>query len=159
MKLSTWSCLKIGMRDKVAEQRLVIVPLKKWNSSHTWEQPYLLNYLHTYLITSLLIYFMEQSPWEADQFSASQEIPDPKGSLPHSQMPATCTCPKPHWSSLCLLHSSTNIIQVIKLRRIRWGGHVAHMGERRGIYRVLVGKPEGKRPFGRPKHRWEGGYC
>jgi len=38
---------------------------------------------------------------------------------------------------------------------MRWEGHVAHMGERRGIYRVLVGKPEGKRPFGRPRHRWE----
>ena len=58
MKLSTWSCLKIRMQDKVAEQRLVIVPLKSWNSSYIWELPYLL----TYLITSLLIYFMEQSP-------------------------------------------------------------------------------------------------
>jgi len=38
---------------------------------------------------------------------------------------------------------------------MRWAGHVAHMGERRGVYRVLVGKPEGKRPFGRPRHRWE----
>ena len=38
---------------------------------------------------------------------------------------------------------------------MRWAGHVAHMGERRGIYRVLVGKPEGKRPLGRPRHKWE----
>jgi hypothetical protein len=38
---------------------------------------------------------------------------------------------------------------------MRWAGHVACMGERRGVYRVLVGKPEGKRPLGRPKHRWE----
>jgi len=38
---------------------------------------------------------------------------------------------------------------------MRWAGHVAHMGERRGIYRVLVGKPEGKRPLERPRHRWE----
>jgi len=44
---------------------------------------------------------------------------------------------------------------VIKSRRMKWMGHVAHMGERRGIYRVLVGKPEGKRPLGRPRHRWE----
>ena len=36
-----------------------------------------------------------------------------------------------------------------------WAGHVARMGERRGLYRVLVGKPEGKRPLGRPRHRWE----
>jgi hypothetical protein len=52
------------------------------------------------------------------------------------------------------LMSSPNIIQVIKLRRMRWAGHVAQM-ERRGAYRVLVGKLEAKRPFGRPRHRWE----
>ena len=44
---------------------------------------------------------------------------------------------------------------MIKLRRMRWTGHVARMGERRSAYRVLVGKPEGKRPLGRPRHRWE----
>jgi hypothetical protein len=44
---------------------------------------------------------------------------------------------------------------VIKLKRMRWAGLVAHMGERRGIYRVLVGKPEGKRSLGRPRHIWE----
>ena len=44
---------------------------------------------------------------------------------------------------------------MIKPRRMRWAGRVAFMGEGRGIYRVLVGKPEGKRPLGRPKHRWE----
>ena len=43
-------------------------------------------------------------------------------------------------------------VRVIKSRRMRWAGHVAHMGEERGVYRVLVGKPEGKRPLGRP--RW-----
>jgi len=43
---------------------------------------------------------------------------------------------------------------VIKSRRMRWAGHVARMGEERGVYRVLVGKPEGKRPLGRPGHRW-----
>ena len=53
------------------------------------------------------------------------------------------------------LYTSANIVQVIKSRRMRWVGHVAHMGERRGIYRVLVGKPEGKRPLGKPRHRWE----
>jgi len=47
-----------------------------------------------------------------------------------------------------------NIGGVIKWRRI-WAGHVACMGERRGLYRVLVGKPEGKRPLGRPRHRWK----
>jgi hypothetical protein len=44
---------------------------------------------------------------------------------------------------------------MIKSRRMRWAGHVAHMGEGRGVYRVLVGKPEGRRPLGRPRHRWE----
>jgi hypothetical protein len=51
------------------------------------------------------------------------------------------------------LYSSPNIIQVIKSRRVRWVGHVAHMGEGRGAYRILVGRPEGRRPLGRPRHR------
>ena len=53
------------------------------------------------------------------------------------------------------LYSLPNIVLVVKLRRMRWAGHVAHMGEGRGVHRVLVGKPEGKRPLGRPRHRWE----
>jgi hypothetical protein len=52
------------------------------------------------------------------------------------------------------LYSSPNIVGVIKLRRMRWVGHVARMGEGRGVYRVLVGRPEGKRPLGRPRRRW-----
>ena len=53
------------------------------------------------------------------------------------------------------LYCSPDVVQVIKLKIMRWAGHVAHMVEGRGIYRVVVGKPEGKRPLGRPKHRWE----
>jgi hypothetical protein len=53
------------------------------------------------------------------------------------------------------LYSSLNIVRVIKSSRMRWVGHVACMGEGRGVYRVLVGRPEGKRPLGRPRHRWE----
>ena len=53
------------------------------------------------------------------------------------------------------LYSSPNIVRVIKSRIMRWAGHVARIGEGRGMYRVLVGKPEGKRPLGRPRHRWE----
>ena len=53
------------------------------------------------------------------------------------------------------LYCSPNIVQVIKSRRMRWAGHVARMGEGRGMYRVLVGKSEGKRPLGRPRRRWE----
>ena len=53
-----------------------------------------------------------------------------------------------HNEELNDLHSSPNIVRVIKSRRMRWGGHVARMGEERGVYRVLVGKPEGKRKRG-----------
>ena len=49
---------------------------------------------------------------------------------------------------------SPNIVRVIKSRRMRWAGHVARMGEERGAYRALVGKPEEKRPLGRPRRRW-----
>jgi hypothetical protein len=54
------------------------------------------------------------------------------------------------------LYSSPNIIQVIKSRRMRWARHVARMGEKRGAYRIFVGRPEGGRPFGRPRRRREG---
>jgi hypothetical protein len=53
------------------------------------------------------------------------------------------------------LYSSPNIIRVIKSRRMRWAGHVAHMGEGRNAYWILVGRPEGRRPLGRPRLRWE----
>ena len=62
---------------------------------------------------------------------------------------------KIHSEELNDLYCSTNILQVIKLRWMRWVGHVVCTGERRGVYRVLVGKPEGKRPLGRPRRRWE----
>ena len=52
------------------------------------------------------------------------------------------------------LYSAPNIVRVIKSRRMRWAGHVACMGEERGVYRVLVGKPGEKRPMGRPRRRW-----
>ena len=57
---------------------------------------------------------------------------------------------RPHNEELNELYSPSNILRVIKLRRMRWAGHVARMGERRDVYRVLVGNPEGKRPLGRP---------
>ena len=62
---------------------------------------------------------------------------------------------KLHNKELKGLYSSPNIVRVIKSRRMRWAGHVAHKGEGRVVYRVLVGKPEGKRPLGRPRRRWE----
>jgi hypothetical protein len=52
------------------------------------------------------------------------------------------------------LYSSPSIIGIIKSRRMRWAGHVARMGEKRKVYRLLVGKPEGRRPIGRPRRRW-----
>jgi len=52
------------------------------------------------------------------------------------------------------MYSSPNIVRVIKSRRMRCAGHVARMGEERGVYRVLMGKPEGRRQVGRPRHRW-----
>jgi hypothetical protein len=62
---------------------------------------------------------------------------------------------KLHSDELHDLYSLPNIVRVIKSRRMRWAGHVALMGEGRGAYRVLVGRPKGKRPLGRPRHRWE----
>ena len=59
-----------------------------------------------------------------------------------------------HNKELNDLYSSPNIVRVIKSRRMRWVGHVARMGEEKEVYRVLVGKPEGKRPLGRPRRRW-----
>ena len=53
------------------------------------------------------------------------------------------------------MYSSPNIIRSLKSRRLRWAGHVAHMEQSRNAYRVLVGKPEGKRPLGRRRPRWE----
>ena len=61
---------------------------------------------------------------------------------------------KLHNEELSDLYSLPNIVRVVKSRRMRWAGHVAHMGEGRCVYRVLVGKPEGKRPFGRPRLKW-----
>jgi hypothetical protein len=62
---------------------------------------------------------------------------------------------KLHNEELNNVYSSPNIVWVIKSRRWRWAVHVARMGEGRGVYRVLVGKPEGRRPLGRPRRRWE----
>jgi len=62
---------------------------------------------------------------------------------------------KLHNEELSDLYSLPNIVRVVKSRRMRWAGHVASMREGRGLYRALVGKPEGKRPLGRPRHRWE----
>ena len=59
-----------------------------------------------------------------------------------------------HNEELNDLYSSPNIVRVIKSRRMRWAGRVVRMGEGRGVYRVLVGKPEGRRPLGKPRRRW-----
>jgi hypothetical protein len=64
---------------------------------------------------------------------------------------------KLHNEELHILYCSPNIIRQIKSRRMSWVGCVAHMGEERNFYRVSMGKPEGKRPLGRIRHRWEDG--
>jgi hypothetical protein len=61
---------------------------------------------------------------------------------------------KLHNDELHSLYSSPNIVRVIKSRRMRWAGHVARMWEGRGVYRVLIRRPKGKRPLGRPRRRW-----
>jgi hypothetical protein len=72
-------------------------------------------------------------------------------------MPKFCLCraKKLHSEELLNLYSSPNIIRIIKSRRMRWAGHVTCMGDKRNAYRVLVGKPEGKRPLRKSRRRWE----
>jgi hypothetical protein len=60
-----------------------------------------------------------------------------------------------HNEELNDLYSSPSIIRVIKSRKLRWAGHIACMGEKTGAYRILVGRPEGRRPLGRPRLKWE----
>ena len=62
---------------------------------------------------------------------------------------------KLHSEELSDLYPLPNIVRVVKSRRMRWAGHVARMAKGIGVHRVLVVKPEGKRPLGRPRHRWE----
>jgi hypothetical protein len=64
---------------------------------------------------------------------------------------------KMHSEELQNLYSSPDIIRQVKSRQMRWAGHVVRTGEERKVYKVLVGKPEGKRPLGRPRRRWEDG--
>jgi hypothetical protein len=61
---------------------------------------------------------------------------------------------KLHNEELHDLYSSPSVIRIIKSRRMRWAGHVARMGEKRNVYRLLVGKREGKKPLGKPRRRW-----
>src|SRR5215470_10217895 len=73
----------------------------------------------------------------------------------HTRDEATGDWRRLHNEELNDLYSSPNIIRVIKSRRMRWAEHVARRGEGRGAYRILVGRPEGRRPLGRPRRRWE----
>jgi hypothetical protein len=61
---------------------------------------------------------------------------------------------KLHNEELHNMYSLPNIIRMIKSKRMRWAGHVARIGDTRNAYRILVGKPEGKRPLGKPRRRW-----
>jgi hypothetical protein len=62
---------------------------------------------------------------------------------------------KLHYQRLHISYSSPDVIRQIKLRSLRWAGHVTRMGEERNVYTVLMGKPEGKRRLGRPRRRWD----
>jgi len=79
----------------------------------------------------------------------------PRRIFGHKRDKVTGEWRKLHNEELNDLYSSPNIVQVIKSRRMRWVGHVARMRERRGVYRAFVVKPKGKRPLGRPRHRWD----
>jgi hypothetical protein len=70
----------------------------------------------------------------------------------------TGECRKLRNKELHNLYSSPDIIRQVKSRRMRWAGHVARMGDERKVYKVLVGTPEGMRPLGRPRRRWEDGF-
>jgi hypothetical protein len=72
----------------------------------------------------------------------------------HSRDGVTGGWRKLHNEELHNLYSSPSINRIIKSRRVRWAAHVAQMGEKTNVYRLLVGKPEGKRPLGRPRCRW-----
>jgi hypothetical protein len=63
-------------------------------------------------------------------------------------------CRKLHNEELHNLYSSPSIIRMMKSRRMKWAGHERRMGEKRNVYRILMRKPEGKRPLGRPRRRW-----
>jgi hypothetical protein len=73
----------------------------------------------------------------------------------HNREEVTGELRKLHNEELNNLYSSPNIVRVIKSRRMKWAGHVARMVEGRGVCRVLVGKPEGRRPLGKPRRRWK----
>ena len=60
-----------------------------------------------------------------------------------------------HNEELHGLYDSPDVVKIMKSRRLRWAGHVARMGEKRRLYSILVGRPDGKRPLGRPRRRWE----
>jgi hypothetical protein len=75
--------------------------------------------------------------------------------LRYSEINHDDTVLKFEFQCIFYMYSSPNIVRVIKSRRLRWAGHLARMGEGRGVYRVLIGKPESKRPLGRPRYRLE----
>jgi hypothetical protein len=114
------------------------------------------------LVVTQLVKKLPETSLPGSQQPAIGSHAEPDESIPHTFLPYFCkihsaigSWKKLHNDELHNLYSSPNIVRVIKSRRMRWAGHVARMGEGRGVYRILIGRPEGKRPLGRPRRRWE----
>jgi hypothetical protein len=109
-------------------------------------------YIHTYILgVKLGLTLREEHRQRMFENRVLRRIFGPK------RVEVTGEWRKLHNEKLHNLYSSPNIIRQIKSRRMRWAGHAVRMGEERNVYRVLVGKPEGKRTLGRPRRRWEDG--
>jgi hypothetical protein len=115
--------------------------------------------LKVYIILPVVLYGCETwslTLWEEARLSVFENRVL-RGIFGHKRDEVTGECRKLQSGELHNLYSSPDIIRQIKSRRMRWAGHMARMAEGRNVYRVLVGKPEGRRPLGRPRRRWEDG--
>ena len=109
---------------------------------------------HTH-VSALISNTTPYIPPGAKNVSAKPPNEETRPHFKHNKVKVLREWKKLHNEKMNDLYSSPNIVRVVKSRGMRWAGHVARTGEWRGVYRVLVGKPEGKRPLGRPMRRWE----
>jgi len=122
-------------------------PVQNTSTPETFAYPVILFFSIVYLIWSLTL--REERMLRVFENRVLRGIFGPKGDG------VTGEWRRLRNEELNYLCSSPNIVRVIKSRKMRWAGHVARMGQRRGVYRVLVGKPEGRRPLARHRRRWE----